>query len=112
MSDEEVTPYEVWEEHFLRGGYFQKWAEIVYHELLKDDPTQTPAAEIESGLQGRFPELCDDRIICPHTGGNVPEWKHQVRNILSRLGKRGLARAVGRGQWVRFENYDGISLVG
>ena len=39
-------------------------------------------------VQGRFPELCDDTVLCKQTcteGTEGPEWKHRVRAALQRL---------------------------
>ena len=111
MTPEESMSPEGWEANFLREDYFAQWAEIIYNDLLEDNPAEVSLEDIESAIKKRFPEVCDDRVSCSHTSAPVPEWKHQIRNVLTRLGKRGLARAVRRGYWVRFENYDNIPLV-
>jgi hypothetical protein len=42
-------------------------------------------AEILSTVQGKFPELCNDAVLCTHERPYRPEWQHQVRHALDYL---------------------------
>ena len=48
--------------------------------------------EIYSLVKAEYPDLCDDTLLCKDVcscGANQPEWKHRVRNIMTRLKNKG-----------------------
>lgn len=60
--------------------------------------------EIYSLVKAEYPQLCDDTLRCKDVcscGANQPEWKHRVRNIMTRLKNKGRATKglLARGYW-------------
>ena len=50
--------------------------------------------EIAQEIQDRFPEYCDDSILCPHVNdtSNHPEWDHHARNAEQALKRNGIIK--------------------
>ena len=57
--------------------------------------------EIYSEIKRRYPSLCDDSIRCIHGGKDYgqPEWKHEIRNAIQVLKRKGLIKRLGDGYW-------------
>lgn len=61
--------------------------------------------DVHQAVQGRFPQLCDDTVLCTQTctkGTEGPEWQHRVRAALQavKTSSGPVLKSERRGYWI------------
>jgi len=55
--------------------------------------------EFNTYIQKSVPHLCDDKVLCEHSGttNGRPEWQHEVRWALHELQDKGITQNIKKG---------------
>ena len=82
----------------------QLYAELMASKFNFIPPGEHHLHDVHRVVKGRFPQLCDDTVLCKQTcteGTGGPEWQHRVRAALQALKSSSgpVVKSLRRGYW-------------